>query len=183
MKIGRLPEVKAAHCVVGNLAQCICQVRYWDAEMPDRICAEPSLNELTLKQQEAVKLLVDCHSTKEIARRLNISPSTVEQRLMSVRRKYGLLSRRDVQRHFRQSDMAKLEGVFVQTSEAPVSLPDRGTGRPTAEISATQAETPADRRVSGHQLALAISLGVLLGWGITVLATLLGVLVGRFLIG
>lgn len=151
--------------------------------MSDQTCGTPSLTGMTPKQQEAVRLLVDCHSTKEIARRLNISPSTVEQRLATVRRKYGLVSRRDIQRYFRQSDMVKLEGVFVQTSEEPVSIGDMAPDEARQELSKPVEETGAKPRLSALQLALIIGLGFLLGCATTILATLFGVMIGQSLAG
>ncbi|GAA4778374.1 response regulator transcription factor [Novosphingobium ginsenosidimutans] len=150
--------------------------------MSDQDCPAPPLVELTAKQKEAVRLLVDCHSNKEIARLLNISPSTVEQRLATVRRKYGLLSRREVQRYFRQSDLAKLEDVFIQTSEAQVALPDTGTGEigPKTSEPETLAMGQAPSRV--WVPVLSISLGFLLGLATTVLASLFGVVLADHII-
>lgn len=154
-------------------------IRCWDVEMSDQTCAAPSLTGMTPKQKEAVRLLVDCHSTKEIARRLNISPSTVEQRLASVRRKYGLLSRRDVQRYFRHLGIAKLEGVFDQTSAVQVAISDVGPDITIHEQTQPAADTRPNPPLAARQLVLIISLVFLLGCATTILATLFGVMIGQ----
>lgn len=78
---------------------------------------QPQLMKLTDKQREVVRLLIDCHSTKEIARILNISPSGVEQRLKGVRHRCGNVSRRELQRHFRSTDAEALEILFQPSAQ------------------------------------------------------------------
>ena len=56
------------------------------------------LEKLTPKQRAAVALLCQHMTSKEIARRLNIAPSTVDQRLTGAMRRLGLLSRRELAR-------------------------------------------------------------------------------------
>lgn len=95
-----------------------------------------SLDELTEKQREVVHLLLDDRSTKEIARIIGISPSAVEQRLKTIRHRYGNITRRELQRSFRASDSRPL-GTLFQPTESEIS-------NALTEIQ-TEGETPEDR--------------------------------------
>lgn len=135
---------------------------------------------LTAKQREVVKLLIDCHSTKEIARILEISPSTVEQRLAAARRKFGKISRRELQRLFRQSDHAKLDQLWRAESEAHVE--SLASDRPLlTERHAPNRplESASNPTASNRQIILAIVTGVLLGWLTSVVAAGVGFYLGR----
>lgn len=114
--------------------------------MPAGIAMHLSFDDLTEKQREIVHLLLDDRSTKEIARIVGISPSAVEQRLKSIRNPHGNISRRELQRHFRTNDQAKLEGLF-RPSDSPSrrSVDDCPVGAvdslvPTEEIDLTGTE-------------------------------------------
>lgn len=54
--------------------------------------------ELTAKQAEALALAASHHTSKEIARKLDISPRTVEQRLDAARKKLGVETRAEAAR-------------------------------------------------------------------------------------
>lgn len=85
------------------------------------------LDDLTEKQREVVLLLLDERSTKEIARIIGISPSAVEQRLKTIRHRYGDISRRELQRRFRATDANGLNSLFHQPEHDDshdVALPD-----------------------------------------------------------
>ena len=58
------------------------------------------LDQLTPKQAEVLEFLILQHTTKEIARELNLAPSTVDQRIASVREKWGTADRRDTARQY-----------------------------------------------------------------------------------
>ena len=58
------------------------------------------LKNLTRKQHEAVELLSQHMTTKEIARSLGIAPTSVDQRLGIAMRKQGVSSRRELARTF-----------------------------------------------------------------------------------
>lgn len=78
---------------------------------------------LTDKQVEVLQFVCDRRTNKEIALMLGISPSAVEQRLQSVRRKFGVHSRADLARAYEktQGACANLTGVEYQVEQ---SIPD-----------------------------------------------------------
>jgi DNA-binding CsgD family transcriptional regulator len=59
---------------------------------------EEALGNLTDKQVEVLDLLVHHHTTKQIARELDIAPNTVDQRLKAVRDKWGTRDRNETAR-------------------------------------------------------------------------------------
>lgn len=60
----------------------------------------PVLADLSPKQREVLDLVVDRRTNKEISAILGISPSAVEQRLQSVRRKFDVQGRADLARAY-----------------------------------------------------------------------------------
>jgi DNA-binding CsgD family transcriptional regulator len=60
------------------------------------------LSSLTTKQREVLDLLLHHKSSKEIARSLNISRYTVDQRITGARQKLGLSSRSELARAYSQ---------------------------------------------------------------------------------
>nr|WP_240950298.1 helix-turn-helix transcriptional regulator [Novosphingobium sp. ERN07] len=60
----------------------------------------PVLADLSSKQREVLDLVVDRRTNKEISVILGISPSAVEQRLQSVRRKFDVQGRADLARAY-----------------------------------------------------------------------------------
>jgi DNA-binding CsgD family transcriptional regulator len=59
---------------------------------------EEALAGLTEKQVEVLDLLTHHHTTKQIARELDVGPSAVEQRIMAVREKWGTRDRKETVR-------------------------------------------------------------------------------------
>ncbi len=57
---------------------------------------------LTEKQRQVLDLLIQYKTSKEIARRLGISPHTVDQRIEFAKRKLGARSRQDLAVQYRQ---------------------------------------------------------------------------------
>lgn len=78
---------------------------------------------LTDKQVEVLQFVCDRRTNKEIALLLGISPSAVEQRLQSVRRKFGVHSRADLARAY---DRAQVTSANITGAEYQVdtSIPD-----------------------------------------------------------
>lgn len=76
---------------------------------------------LTRKEREALDLLVQHHTTKEIARLLGLSPNTVDMRLRNAREKLGAVDRYDVARLYREL----LENCGKTTCEFSVMSPSR----------------------------------------------------------
>ena len=78
---------------------------------------------LTDKQVEVLKFVCDRRTNKEIALMLGISPSAVEQRLQSVRRKFGVHSRADLARAYERAQVTclNLTGAEYQVES---SIPD-----------------------------------------------------------
>lgn len=69
------------------------------------------LAELTAKQREVLDLLIQHQTSKEISRRLGISPHTVDQRIMLARAKLGVATRGEVAQAYRR---------LIETYEQPV---------------------------------------------------------------
>lgn len=72
--------------------------------MPDdSAIAEPNpLGRLTDKQREVLDLLIEHKTSKEISRRLGISPHTVDQRINSARARLGATGRGQVATEYRR---------------------------------------------------------------------------------
>lgn len=91
-------------------------------------CEVLCLDDLTEKQREVVLLLLDERSTKEIARIIGISPSAVEQRLKTIRHRYGDISRRELQRRYRAAEANDSNPLYHKTMQqipAESSTPKR----------------------------------------------------------
>lgn len=58
---------------------------------------------LTYKQREALNLLIQHMTSKEMARILGVSPHTVDQRIESAKRKFGAASRGELAFAYRQT--------------------------------------------------------------------------------
>lgn len=57
---------------------------------------------LTAKQREVLQLVSESMTVKEIARELGVSPAAVEQRIRSLRGRFGPLSRAELSRLYRE---------------------------------------------------------------------------------
>lgn len=60
--------------------------------------AHDRLGRLTHKEREVLDLVLGRHTTKEIARELNVAPNTVDMRLRSAREKLGAQDRNEIAR-------------------------------------------------------------------------------------
>jgi len=81
---------------------------------------------LTVKQSEVMDLLLLHNTTKQIARHLGISPSTVDQRIMAVRDKWGTIDRNETARlygHFLEM-CGKSPCGFSQVEPLPPAQPE-----------------------------------------------------------
>ena len=74
------------------------------------------LDQLTSKQTEVLDLLLRHLTTKEIARELDLAPNTVDQRIASVRDKWGTLNRKDTVRQY--TELQAIYGKPTYGSEA-----------------------------------------------------------------
>jgi len=95
-----------------ELADAVGRVRDGDAVFSPRLAgfvldafqgatlvsSEPELDQLTPREQEVLRLIARGYAYKEIARRLGISPKTVEHHVSSVLRKLQLSSRHELTR-------------------------------------------------------------------------------------
>lgn len=73
----------------------------------------PFLSELTEGQKVCLRLVDDHHTSKEIARKLGISPFTVDQRLDAARRKLRAASRKDAAKMFAAIERGTISEPFV----------------------------------------------------------------------
>jgi DNA-binding CsgD family transcriptional regulator len=79
--------------------------------------------ELTEGQKACLRLVVQHHTSKEIARTLGISPFTVDQRLDAARRKLNAASRKDAAKIFATLDRVGVSQQLVY--ETPAVEPNR----------------------------------------------------------
>ena len=115
---------------------------------------------LTNKQVEVLQFVCDRRTNKEIALMLGISPSAVEQRLQSVRRKFGVHSRADLARAYQKAcqGSANLTGEEYQVEHSITDghnrsgLNDNLTGYPSGLSNLPDMSSPVylggDHRVS-----------------------------------
>lgn len=68
----------------------------------EKISARKILESLTQKQRDVLDHLIDFKTSKEIARLLEISPHTVDQRIQFSKKKLGATSRSDVASNYRR---------------------------------------------------------------------------------
>ncbi|MFC0589696.1 response regulator transcription factor [Novosphingobium aquiterrae] len=86
---------------------------------------------LTDKQREALELVLQHNSSKEIARLLNVSPKTVDQRLDGARAKLGVTSRSEAARLY-----ASLTGTWetLPYRSSPVTHPPDLSDNSSSEL-------------------------------------------------
>ena len=72
-----------------------------------------SLTDLTEGQKACLRLVVQHHTSKEIARKLGISRYTVDQRLDAARHKLNAASRKDAAKIFAERDTYPISQPFV----------------------------------------------------------------------
>ena len=87
------------------------------------------LSILSAKQREVLDLVLNHKSSKEIARTLNISPYTVDQRITAARRKLGASTRGDLARSYSQlrglCEETAYDFSHVETGEFSLQMPLR----------------------------------------------------------
>ncbi|MES2782497.1 MAG: helix-turn-helix transcriptional regulator [Pseudomonadota bacterium] len=101
------------------------------AESNISISMQPS-PELTEGQKACLRLVVQHHTSKEIARKLGISPFTVDQRLDAARRKLNAASRKDAAKMFAELEKRAISQPLVYET-VPIEL---------ASFTASQRATP-----------------------------------------
>jgi DNA-binding CsgD family transcriptional regulator len=74
--------------------------------------------QLTDGQKDCLRLVDQLLTSKEIARQLQISPFTVDQRLDAARRKLGATTRKEAARMFAAQELAVLSEDFVYEAQA-----------------------------------------------------------------
>lgn len=81
------------------------------------------LRQLTPKQREVLALVADNRTSKEIAGRLGISESAVNQRIEGVRTKLGGIPRGELARLFRQEDLSPRSGAAFGQAWQKIQVP------------------------------------------------------------
>lgn len=88
-----------------------------------------TLSILTVKQREVLDLVLMHKSSKEIARTLNISPYTVDQRITAARQKLGSATRGELARSYSKlkslCEETAYDFPYVETEEFPLQQPSR----------------------------------------------------------
>lgn len=102
--------------------------------------ATTALDQLLPGEREVVELILARHTTKEIARRLELSPKGVEWRVRSARDKLGAVNRNDLARIY-----AELNPDWGKTLGGPPPV----ASSPAARLAAAP-ETPAQSRYVFH---------------------------------
>jgi DNA-binding CsgD family transcriptional regulator len=82
---------------------------------------------LTEGQKDCLRLVDQLLTSKEIARRLQISPFTVDQRLDAARRKLGATTRKEAARIFANQESSQLSEAFVYEAEPVANLENSAT--------------------------------------------------------
>ena len=88
--------------------------------LADHAAAHARLESITDRQREVLDLVVQHWTSKEIARELNISPNTVDQRINAVRAKLGAKDRAETARIY-----AELTRICGRTIYGPVVIAER----------------------------------------------------------
>lgn len=83
------------------------------------------LSRLTAKQREVLDLVLAHKSSKEIARVLEISPYTVDQRITGARQKFGVLTRGELAREYSRLRGVVCEETVYQDSHMVFQSPSR----------------------------------------------------------
>jgi len=113
--------------------------------MDDHASARATLASLTNKQRAVLDLLIQHKSSKEIARTLNISPYTVDQRLAGARQKLGASGRGEVARAY--------SALLSICDEPAYGFPHVDTDELLADC-ASQAEGPESTYVFADAVAM-----------------------------
>ncbi|MEO6716478.1 MAG: helix-turn-helix transcriptional regulator [Novosphingobium sp.] len=83
---------------------------------------------LTEKQRQTLELLIKHKTSKQISRELGISPHTVDQRIESAKRKFGVNSRGELAQAFRRLQLLyermTYEEIHIAESEPPPETSD-----------------------------------------------------------
>lgn len=123
---------------------------------------------LTEKEKQTLRLIVRGHDAKSIARSLDLSVHTINERLRDARRKMTVSSSREAARL-----LLEVEGDGVGTP-APKSLGDAGIGEAPARLPMEQDGAPIDgvRRENRPSWIIIGALLMTLALGLLALATL-----------
>lgn len=105
---------------------------------------------LTPKQREVLELLLEHKTSKEIARVLEISPHTVDQRINFAKQKFGATSRGELATSYRLQKSIYEESIYEESDIDHRAIPlQMGCGSDTSDylISGNdETEWPADRK-------------------------------------
>ena len=129
-------------------------------EVETRIVILDAFAGLTSKQHQVLSLIAENHTSKEIAFRLGISESAVNQRIECVRNRIGSLPRAELARAYRQ---------YMQDAESRTVAKD-GARAPVRRA--------ADARNGGIVRTMAMAAGAMAA-GFLVLATVVAGAAGR----
>ncbi len=121
--------------------------------MTGKATAVQTLPKLTRKQRDVLALVADNRTSKEIAARLGISESAVNQRIEMVRSRLGGLPRGELARLYRQ-EFAPQDTDSQSHSETwqKIYLPDSGLGSNGGGAESISLPHPAGSHLGGEQL-------------------------------
>lgn len=108
---------------------------------------------LTEREKDALRLLLAGHEAKSIARELDLSVHTVNDRLRNARAKLGVSSSREAARRWAQMDgETPVSGASENSAHTPETPAHKVFGIESADAGGPQALPSTTRRARGHSL-------------------------------
>lgn len=100
----------------------------------EMLTGEVALGGLTAKQREVLDLLIQHKTSKEIARRLSISPHTVDQRIQFAKEKLGATTRSEAAVTYRRLVETYGQVTYDESGIAEVGAPADQAGGPQGPL-------------------------------------------------
>jgi len=147
------------------------------------------LARLTGKQREVLDLLIEHKTSKEIARRLGISPHTVDQRIQFAKDKLGAVSRNEAAVTYRRllqlsgrvtyeeshvSELVEVDQGPLGTQEGPLPAPTRRGRNHPDQPSDAETDYPVVPELFEGRYGTLIRLGAIIGIAVFLVILVLG---------
>ena len=147
------------------------------------------LARLTAKQREVLDLLIEHKTSKEIARRLGISPHTVDQRIQFAKDKLGAVSRNEAAVTYRRllqlsgrvtyeeshvSDYLEVEQGPLGTQAVPLPVPMRRERAQPDQPSDAEADYPVVPELFEGRYGTLLRLGTIIAIAVFLVILVLG---------
>ena len=147
------------------------------------------LARLTGKQREVLDLLIEHNTSKQIARRLGISPHTVDQRIQFAKDKLGAVSRNEAALTYRRllqlsdrvtyeeshvSELVEVDQGPLGTQAEPLLAPTRQERVQPDQPSDAEADYPVVPELFDGRYGTLIRLGAIIGIAVFLVILVLG---------